>query len=184
MQGKQEPVFVWSFPLKLALEMIHSYNIERVVHLTAGNGWLALAACMTRTPGICVCHTANHAKTIRKHTVDQMLRMKQSSEDGVYDPNLISLLESIPKNDEEDPKVKATPKKAGGNQAKTTTPLKTTPPKTRKEARGKDGRHKKKPKKGHSRKAGATKTSKKKPTNDDGSQEEESVEWMTSDGEE
>ena len=115
-----------------------------------------------------------------------MFRMKQSSEDGVYDPNLVALLESIPKNDEEDPKVKATPKaKAGGTQAKTT-PQKTTPPKTGKEAQG-EGPPQKKPKsgaKGHSRKVGAKTASKKKPTNDDGSQEEESDEWMTSDWEE
>ena len=118
--------------------MIHSYNIERIVHLTAGNGWLALAACMSRTPGICVCHTANYAKALRKHIVDQMFRMKQSADsEGVYDPNLIALLDSIPKNDEEDPKVKGTPKKAAGNPAKMTTPLKTTPPKTEKEAPGK-----------------------------------------------
>ena len=94
---------------------------------------------MTQTPGICVCHTANHAKALRKQTINQMFRMKQSSEDRVYDPNLVALLESIPKNDEEDPKVKATPKaKAGGNQAKTTTPQTTAPPKTGKEAQGKD----------------------------------------------
>ena len=140
---------------------------------------------MSRTPGICVCHTANYAKALRKHIVDQMFRMKQSADsEGVYDPNLIALLDSIPKNDEEDPKVKGTPKKAGGNPAKTTTPLKTPPPKTEKEAPGKAGPPKKKPKNGHSRKAGAKKVSKKKLTNHDGSQEEESDEWMTSDGEE
>ena len=125
-----------------------------------------------------------HAKALRTHVADQMFRMKQSTEsDGVYDPNLTALLESMPKNDEEDPKVKDTPKKGGGNPAKTTTPLRTTPPKTEKEAPGKYGPAKKKPEKGHSRKAGAKKASKKKPTNDDGSQEEEYDEWMTSDGE-
>ena len=137
---------------------------------------------MTQTPGILVCHAASHTRALRKHTVNQMFRMKQSSEDGVYDPDLVALLESIPKSDEEDPKVKATPKaKAGGNQAKTT-PQKTTPPKTGKEAQGKDGPPQKKPKTSK-KKAGAKKASKKKPTNDDGSQEEESDEWMTSDGE-
>ena len=93
-----------TFQAKLALEMTHSYNIERIVHLTAGNGWLTLAACMTRPPGFFVCRTANHAKALQRHVTDQVFRMKPSTEsDGVYDPNLVPLLDSIPKNDEEDP---------------------------------------------------------------------------------
>ena len=59
------------------------------------------------------CHTTNHAKALRRHVTEQMFQMKQSTEsDGVYDPNLIALLDSIPNNDEEDPKVKGIPKKA------------------------------------------------------------------------
>ena len=50
--GKLEPVFWQSLPEKLWEEMIHSYEWERVIHLTAGNGALALASCKTRTPGI------------------------------------------------------------------------------------------------------------------------------------
>ena len=140
---------------------------------------------MTRTPGIFVCHRASRAKALQRHVTDQTFRMKQSTEsDGVYDRNLVASVDSIQKSDAEDPKVKGSPKKAGGNPAKTTIPLKITPPKTEKEAPGKDGPPKNNPKKGRSCKAGEKKASKKKPTNDDDSQEEESDEWMTSDGEE
>ena len=114
-----------------------------------------------------------------KSCAELFFRNNQSTEsDGVYDPNLVALLDSIPKNG-------STPKaKAGGTQAKTT-PQKTTPPKTGKEAQG-EGPPQKKPKtfKTSNNKAGANKASKKKATHDDGSQEEESEDWMTSDGEE
>ena len=97
--------------------MLHSYNLERICHLTAGNGWLALACCMTRTPGVFICHTETHAKALRKHVIQQMFRMTQSADDGVYDPGLITLLESLPKDDEAAQNDK-TPqgKKAGGEK--------------------------------------------------------------------
>ena len=79
--------------------MLHSYDLQRICHLTAGNGWLALACCMTRTPGVFICHTEAHAKAIRRHVIQKLFRMTQSADDGVYDPSLITLLESLPKDD-------------------------------------------------------------------------------------
>ena len=49
--GQPEPAFFHALPPQLGLEMLHSYSLERICHLTAGNGWMALACCMTRTPG-------------------------------------------------------------------------------------------------------------------------------------
>jgi hypothetical protein len=108
-------------PPLLGLEMIHSYNLERVVHLTGSNGWLALACCMTRTPGVFICHTEAHAKALRRHVIQQLFRMKQSADDGVYDPSLITLLDSIPKD------VDSTPIKEKKSTAGNVTPPKVTP---------------------------------------------------------
>ena len=49
--GQLEQFFFHALPPMLGLEMLHSYNLERVVNLTGGNGWMALACNMTRTPG-------------------------------------------------------------------------------------------------------------------------------------
>ena len=108
-------------PPQLGLEMLHSYSLERICHLTAGNGWMALACCMTRTPGVFICHTEEHAKKLRRHVIQQMFRMKQSADDGVYDPNLIALLDSIPKD------VDSTPIKEKKSTAGNVTPPKVTP---------------------------------------------------------
>jgi hypothetical protein len=72
--------------------------------------------------GVFICHTEAHAKALRKHIIQQLFRMKQSSIcDGVYDPSLIALLETLPKDVEETPikQAKSTP----GN----VTPSKVTP---------------------------------------------------------
>ena len=91
--GQLEPVFFHAMPPQLGLEMLHSYSLERICHLTAGNGWMALACCMTRTPGVFICHTEAHAKELRKQVIQQLFRMKQSADDGVYDPGLIALIQ-------------------------------------------------------------------------------------------
>ena len=135
--------------------MLHSYNLERICHLTAGNGWLALACCMTRTPGVFICHTEAHAKALRRHVIQQLFRMKQSADDGVYDPGLIALLESLPKDDEAAQTTpQKTTKKAGA------TPLKTakgngSPEDSKRQntmSKNKQGASKKKGKKGASKK--------------------------------
>lgn len=128
--------------------MLHSYSLERICHLTAGNSWMALACCMTRTPGVFICHTEAHAKALRRHVIQQLFRMKQSADDGVYDPGLMILLETFPKDVEATqtpikPAKKASkgdgstpPKKAKGDGS-TPTPAKGTPakPKGKKERR-------------------------------------------------
>jgi hypothetical protein len=153
--GQPGPVFVCPC---FASNALHSYNLERICHLTAGNGWLALACCMARTPGVFICHTEAHAKALRRHVIQQLFRMKQSADDGVYDPDLITLLESLPKDDEA---AQTTPlrtaKKAGREK---TAPLKTakgdvstaSPSKTPHHLKKRPGASKKKEKKGASKK--------------------------------
>ena len=41
--NKKEPCFFFENPYTLGMEMIHAYNWQRIVHFTAGNGWLATA---------------------------------------------------------------------------------------------------------------------------------------------
>ena len=82
---------------------------------------MALACCMTRTPGVFICHTEAHAKALRKHVIQQLFRMKQSADDGVYDPGLITLLETLPKD------VEATPIKQAKSTPGNVTPSKVTP---------------------------------------------------------
>ena len=89
---------------------------------------------MTRIPGVFICHTEAHAKALRKHISQQLFRMKQSSIcDGVYDPSLIALLETLPKDVEETPikQAKGTPAKGTPASAKGT-PVK---PKGKRESR-------------------------------------------------
>ena len=93
--GKVEPVCWWGLPTKLAQEYIHSYNFERIVRLTAGNGCYALAGCLTRTPGLYSCHTESHRQALRHHTINALFLMKQDPNESVYDPALVSLLESV-----------------------------------------------------------------------------------------
>jgi hypothetical protein len=91
--GQLEPVFFQALPPLLGLEMIHSYQLERICHLTGANGWMALSCAMTRTPGLFICHTEAHCHALRKHVIQQLFRMKQTEiSDGVYDPNLVALL--------------------------------------------------------------------------------------------
>ena len=131
---------------------------------------------MTRTPGLFICHTEAHATALRRHVVHQLFRMKQSADDGVIDPSLITLLESFPKDDEADQNDK-TPqrKKAGGEK---TSSLKTakgddsTPAKT-------TGKKRKAKKKGGAKKA----ASKKRKGADDGSDDDTGSEFWPSSSE-
>ena len=82
-----------------------------------------MACSMTRTPGVFVCLTEQHSKALRKHVINQLFRMKQSSEEGVYDAGWDALLDSIPKEDKE-----TTPKKDPKMDPKKD--LKPTPQKT------------------------------------------------------
>jgi len=115
--GQLEPVFFQALPPLLGLEMIHSYNLERICHLTGGNGWLALTCCMTRTPGLFICHTEAHCHALRKHVIQQLFRMKQTEIcDGIYDPNLMAILSTLPKDVDD-----ITPEKAGKSTPRTVT---------------------------------------------------------------
>ena len=113
-------------------------------------------------------------RALRRHVVHQLFRMKQSADDGVCDPSLITLLESLPKDNEADQNDKAPQgKKARGEK---TTPLKTakgddsTPAKT-------TGKKKKAKKKGGAKKA----ASKKRKGADDGSDDDTGSEsWPSS----
>ena len=90
------------------------------------------------------------------HVIQQLFRMKQSADDGVYDPGLITLLESLPKDDEAAQTTPLKTAKKGGSE-------KTTPPQTAKgdgstptpaktTGKKRQGASKKKEKKGASKK--------------------------------
>lgn len=132
---KAEPVFFWSIPPKLAMEMLHSYEFERVVHMTAGNGAFAVAACMTRTPTLLMCHSELHKKKLRNHVILQLFRLKQLNDEmtsKVYDPELVQLIQAVEKELGRKPK-ETTPKKSNHKSAKDTTPPKEAKPEEAKE---------------------------------------------------
>ena len=100
--------------------MIHSYEWQRVIHLTTGNGALALASCKTRTPGIFFCFTEAHKTAVRKHVIKQLFRVKQDpAESTLFDPVLVTLMETLVP-------AATTPDKKAKGKAKTT-PDKTEP---------------------------------------------------------
>ena len=92
----REPCFCFESPSSLGQELIHAYDWERIVHLTAGNGWLALAGLKTRVPGVYICFTEAHRKALQRHLTQCVFMMKQDSKQKLlYDPYLVSLLEKV-----------------------------------------------------------------------------------------
>jgi hypothetical protein len=150
--GQLEPVFFQALPPLLGLEMIHSYQLERICHLTGANGWMALSCAMTRTPGLFICHTEAHCHALRKHVIQQLFRMKQTEiEMGVYDPNLVALLAKA----REATKAIETPiKPSAPKGGKGTPPLKPAADNPEQPAKPKGGQPKKKEKKGKKSKKG------------------------------
>ena len=72
---------------------------------------------MTRTPGLFICHTEAHCHALRKHVIQQLFRMKQTEIcDGIYDPNLMAILSTLPKDVDD-----ITPEKAGKSTPRTVT---------------------------------------------------------------
>lgn len=181
-EGKPEPVFWYTVPDKLASEICHSYNVERIIHLTAGNGCFALAGVLTRTPGIYFCLTEEHKKTLMWHLVNELFRRRQNQADhAVYDANVVQLVEKALKMKE---KESSTPPKT--QQAKTKAESKDgEPPKKKakvaKEVTEQDGEPPSKKAK-TAKKAKATKTKKKPVDADEDAESDDS--WISDDTEE
>ena len=73
--------------------MTHSYNWERIVCLTAGNGCYAVAACVNRIPGIFVCMTETHRLMLVQHVIKRIFQLKQSQEcHNLYNPALVAAI--------------------------------------------------------------------------------------------
>ena len=83
--------------------MKHSYEWERIVHFTPGNGWLAMTSVVTRTFGVYFCPTEMYKKRLREHCINCLFMAKQNPKlNKVFDPELLVLLKSV-----EDQQIKA-----------------------------------------------------------------------------
>ena len=88
--------------------MIHSYNWERIVQCTAGNGTYAVAGCINRVPGVYFCMTEAHRTMLKQHVIKRIFQLKQTQEcTNLYNPVLVTAITG-----EEAPK-----KKNDGSQA-------------------------------------------------------------------
>ena len=181
-EGKLEPVFWWTIPDKLASEICHSYNVERIIHLTAGNGSFALAGVLTRTPGVYFCLTDEHKKTLQTHLVNELFRRRQNqAEPAVYDANVVQLVEKALKmkeNESSTPPKKPQPKAKAKAESKDGEPPKKKA-KISKEDPGQDGEP-------PTKKAKTTKKQKsaKKPPVDADEDEGSNESWISDDTDE
>ena len=90
---KKEPCFFFENPHELGMELIHAHGWQRIIHLTAGNGWLAIAGMAMRVPGVYVCFTDTHAKELRQHLARVVFMLMQDPCSNFYDPALVSLVQ-------------------------------------------------------------------------------------------
>ena len=88
-----EPVFFHSMPPKFGDELAHCYPSKRIIHLTAADGWLGLAAIMNRTVCCLVCFSKCHADGLREFLVHEVFRQFQNKDCKRYDPSLAAAIE-------------------------------------------------------------------------------------------
>ena len=73
--------------------MIHSYNFERICHLTAGNGSFAIAGAINRVPGVYGCMTETHRTMLQQHVINRIFQLKQIREcASLYNPALVTAI--------------------------------------------------------------------------------------------
>ena len=86
-------MFWYHLPVPLGKELIHSYCAERIVHLTAGDGWPVLAGLPMRVPGVYVMMSQEHLDGVWEFCTQQVFMMCQLEESGwLYSPRLVKAI--------------------------------------------------------------------------------------------
>ena len=173
-------------PHELGMELIHAHGWQRIVHLTAGNGWLAIAGMAMRVPGVYVCFTDTHAKELRQHLARVVFMLMQDPCSNFYDPALVSLVqeaeEHLGKDKEGTPPAKKDSKDPWASSAKKNKKEMPKKGESVKPKKGDSDESEEPPKKIQkvSTTGQDTAKNKKKPTSDEGT----SSEWSASEAEE
>ena len=77
-----EPANWFHMPVKLGQELLHDYSAARVIHLTAGDGWLMIACLLQRVPGMFLTFGKLHEEKLVEHVVEELFRMCQGPDSG------------------------------------------------------------------------------------------------------
>ena len=90
----KEPVFWHHHPTILAKELIHHFNLKRLLHFSVGDGYWAIAGVILRVAGVYVALTEAHAKAVREHIIEEIFRLAQSQEEGnwLWDAEMVSAI--------------------------------------------------------------------------------------------
>ena len=89
-----EPVCFHSHPYVVDEEILHDYPIKAIMHLTPGDGSMALAAIRKRIPFVGVCWTEEHKSGLTTHLEKQIFIAMQTEDDDLYEPALVEILKS------------------------------------------------------------------------------------------
>jgi hypothetical protein len=118
------PAFYHTMPASFYDELLHSYCGKAVVHLTAGDGGLALSCVHRKVPYIGVCLTDRHVEQLMEHLTERVFAAMQKEDHPLYQATMVVQLAPAPKTETEEggpdgPKPAAEPKpKAKAAKAK------------------------------------------------------------------
>lgn len=87
-------VFYHTMPLSFYEEIIHSFCARGVVHLTAGNGELALACLNRKVPYVGVCFSEQHVSALQEYLVTRVYQAMQSEVHPLYQATMVMQLAS------------------------------------------------------------------------------------------
>ena len=124
MRSGCEPVFYHGHPIKLDEEVVHSYDLEGVIDLSAGNGQLALTCIRQRKPYFGITLTEAHSAELLNWLTSKVWSSFLDESSKLYVPALAKIMAAADGDEdpagspEKKPKAKAQGKATGKQQAK------------------------------------------------------------------
>lgn len=88
----KEPVFYHTLPVSYYREMIHCLQWKAVIHLSAGDGALALACHSAQIPYLGVCLSEVHATELYRHLEKERFRLMHTEGDEFCIPELLKII--------------------------------------------------------------------------------------------
>jgi hypothetical protein len=110
--SRMEPVFYRAMPFTLACEVVRSYCVKGSIHLSVGDGALALAHVRYGKPFFGVCLSDVHRTKVRQHLIIKCLEMFRTEDSGMYQPPFGVLFSPSTVPPPPKPKPKPKPKKS------------------------------------------------------------------------